>query len=319
MLGMNKPRVSVIMNCLNGEKYLREAIESAYAQTYKNWEIIFWDNASTDKSAEIAKSFDEKIRYFRSDENYCVGKVRNLALAQAKGEFIAFLDCDDIWLPEKLEKQIPCFENNPEVALVFCDAIYFNDRGTICQIYKKFKPPRGKIFRQLFKKYFLCMVSVVIRKHAIEDEKWFDERVNFFEDAGFFLRIAYNSPLDYIDEPLVRYRVHRDSGTFRDYAQLASEKELFLNDCLQEFPGFEEKYQEEIKIFNDQVFLQRALGEWLSFRPAKARKLFRQIKPRRLLVYCLFVLTFFSPSFFNLLLNFNYLLKNSFNWYRFQG
>jgi len=100
MPGMNKPRVSVIMNCLNGEKYLREAIESAYAQTYKNWEIIFWDNASTDKSAEIAKSFDEKIRYFRSDENYCVGKVRNLALAQAKGEFIAFLDCDDTWLPE---------------------------------------------------------------------------------------------------------------------------------------------------------------------------------------------------------------------------
>jgi glycosyltransferase involved in cell wall biosynthesis len=314
---MNEPRVSVIMNCLNGEKYLREAIESVYAQSYKNWEIIFWDNASTDKSAEIAKSFDEKIRYFRSDETYCVGKVRNLALAQATGEFIAFLDCDDIWHPEKLEKQIPCFENNPEVALVFCDAIYFNDRGVICQIYKKFKPPRGIIFRELFRKYFLCIVSVMIRRSAIQNMKWFDERVDFFEDAGLFLRIAYSNPLDYVDEPLVRYRVRRDSGTFKDYNLLASEKELFLNDCSQEFPDFEKNYAEEIRIFKDQVALQKGLGAWLTAQPEEARKIFRQIRPRRLLVYCLVVLTFFPPTFFYLLLNLNYRLKNRFNWYRF--
>ena len=72
---MNKPRVSVIMNCLNGEKYLREAIECAYAQTYKNWEIIFWDNASSDQSVKIARSFDQKVKFFSNKDRKC--KVNN--------------------------------------------------------------------------------------------------------------------------------------------------------------------------------------------------------------------------------------------------
>ncbi|MEK7079138.1 MAG: glycosyltransferase, partial [Patescibacteria group bacterium] len=69
------PKVSIIMNCFNGSKYLRESIDSVYAQTYRNWEIIFWDNASTDNSAEIAKNYDSRLRYFRSERNYpLVGK-----------------------------------------------------------------------------------------------------------------------------------------------------------------------------------------------------------------------------------------------------
>src|SRR5574337_499452 len=106
------PSVSVIMNCLNSSKYLREAIDSVYAQTYKDWEIIFWDNASIDNSAEIAKGYDSKLRYFRSEETVILGKVRNYAIEKARGEFIAFLDCDDLWLANKLERQIPFFKKN---------------------------------------------------------------------------------------------------------------------------------------------------------------------------------------------------------------
>ncbi len=119
------PLISVIMNCLNCAKYLKEAIDSVYAQTYTNWEIIFWDNASTDRSAEIARSYDGRLRYFRGSETVPLGEARNRALEQARGEFIAFLDCDDLWMPQKLEKQLPLFDD-PEVGLVFSDSIIFN-------------------------------------------------------------------------------------------------------------------------------------------------------------------------------------------------
>ena len=100
------PLVSVIMNCLNGEQYLREAIDSVYAQTYDNWEIIFWDNASYDGTKKIAKSYDSKLKYFKSEVTSILGAARVLAVEKAKGEYFAFLDCDDIWYKEKLDKQM---------------------------------------------------------------------------------------------------------------------------------------------------------------------------------------------------------------------
>ena len=151
------------MNCFNGERYLRDAIDSVINQTYKDWEIIFWDNGSTDKSAEIAKLFGNRMQYFYTPTTSPLGKARNLAIQKAQGKYIAFLDCDDIWMPQKLEKQINLLESDTEIALVFSDAIYFNENGILCQIYLKFKPPRGKIFNALFRKYFLCISSVILR------------------------------------------------------------------------------------------------------------------------------------------------------------
>lgn len=119
------PLVSVIMHCLNCEKYRRDALNSAYTQTYPHGEIIFWDNASTDGSREIAQSYDNRLRYFQGDETIPLGAARHKALEQAQGEYSAFLDCDDVWMPEKLEKPPPLFDN-PDVGVVCCDAVYFN-------------------------------------------------------------------------------------------------------------------------------------------------------------------------------------------------
>ena len=119
------PKVSVLMNCLNGGRYLREAFDSVFAQTYKDWEIIFWDNASTDNSVEIARSYGDRVRVFNSVSTQVLGRARNFAVNQARGKYIAFLDCDDIWLPQKLEKQMALFENDPELGLVFSDVFSF--------------------------------------------------------------------------------------------------------------------------------------------------------------------------------------------------
>ena len=93
----NRPLVTVVMNCYNGEKYLRMALDSVVEQTYTNWEIIFWDNQSKDKSAEIFKSYkDNRFKYFYAHEHTTLYKARNLAINRAKGDFISFLDVKEI-------------------------------------------------------------------------------------------------------------------------------------------------------------------------------------------------------------------------------
>ena len=108
----NYPSVSVIMNCHNGEKYLKESVRSVINQSYKNWELIFWDNVSTDNSKEIVESFiDKRIKYFCSKKFTNLYEARNLAIEKASCNYIAFLDTDDKWSADKLEKQINFLNN----------------------------------------------------------------------------------------------------------------------------------------------------------------------------------------------------------------
>ena len=125
---LEEPRVSIIMNCYNGEKYLREAIDSVYAQSYKNWEIIFWDNASTDSTSQIAQSYDSRLKYFRSEINTHLGPARNMALEKAKATYIAFLDSDDIYLPFTLKRQVELMES-ADYGLVYAETLVIDENG----------------------------------------------------------------------------------------------------------------------------------------------------------------------------------------------
>ena len=133
---MIKPLVSIIVNCYNGEKYLQGAINSIYAQSYQNWEIIFWDNNSNDSSAEIALSCDKKLRYYKSQSTTPLGKARTQAVSKAKGEYLAFLDCDDLWHEKKLEKQVDKIINSQDVGLVCCKANFISESGKFIKIGK---------------------------------------------------------------------------------------------------------------------------------------------------------------------------------------
>ncbi len=268
------PLVSILMNCLNSSKYLREAIDSVYAQTYQNWEIIFWDNASTDNSAEIAKSYDEKLRYFRSDKVYPLGQVRNWAIEQAKGKYIAFLDCDDIWFREKLEKQIPLFERNPKVGLVFCDTIFFDAEGREQQLYKKERPHRGQVFKELFKRYFLSMETVVVRREVLDGlSEWFDMRFNMIEETDLFLRIAYQGwEFDYVDEPLAKWRIHPESWTFAKKHLFPKEREMMLQKFSVAFKDFEKKFKKEIFLMRGKIQYGYALVDWEEGKTKAVRK-----------------------------------------------
>ncbi len=243
------PKVSVIMNCYNGEKYLREAIDSIYAQTYTNWEIIFWDDASSDGSAEIAKSYDSRLRYFRGKKSISLGQARNMALEKAEGELIAFLDQDDLWMPDKLEMQIPLFQTDNEIGIVIADAYRFGDKGfKVHRIYGKKKPPTGFVFRELLKSYFIPLPTVIIRRKTLEYlTYWFDERYTMNEEADLFIRIAYNYKLAYVDKPLGKARIHNDCWTFSHPLSLPHEWKMIIDTYAQMFADFHDNYSDEIR------------------------------------------------------------------------
>lgn len=207
--------VSVIMNCLNGEKYLNEAIDSVYAQTYKDWEIIFWDNASTDSSAEIARSYDERLRYFKGEETIPLGAARNKALKNCRGEYVAVLDCDDVWFPAKLKKQMSLFQKNPEIAVVYSACQTIDSNG--CALEKtKWKFYRGMIFDDLLRHHFIPPSCTIVMKrkyiHAVGAFSKYSASIDF----DLLLKLAFRYPFDFVDEILALYRMHNQAISF-DY------------------------------------------------------------------------------------------------------
>lgn len=266
------PAVSVIMNCLNCERDLAEAIGSVFAQTFDDWEIVFWDNGSTDRSAEIAQGFGERVRYFRATETVPLGAARNLAIAKARGEFIAFLDCDDVWLPEKLERQVALFRANPRVGLVCTDTVMFTGAKELNRLFEHAHPARGRVFRELMTTQWISMSSAVIRRSALDGmDHWFDESLNVCEEADVFYRIAWDWELDHVDAPLTRWRVHGANTTFRKFGQFAEETLRILDKHRAMYPGYDEQYADLVALLRRRAAFQRAVALWREGRGAEAR------------------------------------------------
>lgn len=273
------PKVSVIINCYNGEKYLREAIDSIYAQTYTDWEIIFWDDASTDRSADIAKSYDDRLKYHTGAKAVSLGQARNRAIEKSQGEYIAILDQDDMWLPDKLELQVPLFECNPSVGLVFSDAVdFFQDTGRSISHFLNLNlmPPRGMIFGYLFifSNYPISMPTAVFRKKALDSlSGWFDERYRFAEEYDLFLRMSYKWGCDYVNKPLAVYRIHDSNNTKIFHREIADELESIMAKSLNDYPELVLEYKKEIKINKSTAARQLAKSLWQRGQTGQARSL----------------------------------------------
>ena len=203
------PKVSVIMNCYNSDRFLKEAIDSIYAQTYENWEIVFWDNRSTDDSAAIAKSYDDRLRYFLADEFLPLYAARNKALEKARGEYIAFLDCDDEWLPEKLERQMKIFEEHSQIGFIYSNYYVVNRRRKAKKLYHRDIQPEGKILKSQCASYSIGLLTVIFRASLLNDvDEWFDISFKISGDLELFLRLLMLTDAYYIAEPLASYRIH---------------------------------------------------------------------------------------------------------------
>jgi glycosyltransferase involved in cell wall biosynthesis len=225
----NYPLVSVIVNCYNGETYLRDSIKSILDQSYKNFEIIFWDNQSKDQSASIYKSFnDKRLKYYYSKKYTSLYEARNLAIKKSKGKYIAFLDTDDLWVKNKLILQIKKLENE-KVSLVYSNYYILNQlTGLKKKFYKKILP-EGIIYKKLLKNYFIGICTVVIKKDFfLKKKNLFNKRYNIIGDFDLFTRISKKNYFASIQEPLSIYRIHNNSFSNQNYLMHINELKLWL-------------------------------------------------------------------------------------------
>ncbi len=274
------PKISVVMNCYNGGTYLRHALDSIYAQTISNWEIIFWDNASTDESAAIAQSYDSRLKYYRSPSTTPLGSARNSALRKVTGEYVTFLDTDDKWLPSKLELQLAMMEENPRLGLSHTDVVcYFQSDDLQVRHFDilKQKPARGRVFGHLLRVNEIAMPSVMLRTAALlQQNEWFDERFEIYPDYDLFRRIAYNWECDYIDKPLAIYRVHGTSSSAVNHQRAAWELNETIKKFCGMFPAIHSDYPDEVLYLKVMVAYQRAKSHWRLGEGGVARAIFRQ-------------------------------------------
>jgi len=203
-----KPLVSVVIPTYNGASYIREAVDSALAQKYQPLEVIVVDDGSTDNTEDVLKPVMGRIRYIKKANGGPAG-ARNAGIKEAKGEFIAFLDGDDVWEPHKLTWQMPAFEN-ANVGLAYANVSVMDEGGNPLEHTIRLAKSEGLVFEDLFRKNFIPTSTVVARKSCIEKAGYFDENRELIsvEDYDLWLKIAANHRVRRVDMVLAKYRRH---------------------------------------------------------------------------------------------------------------
>ena len=226
----NQPLVSIIINCYNGETFLHESINSVLSQTYKNWEIIFWDNRSTDKSAKIFKSYnDRRFNYYYAPRHTLLYEARNEAIKKSKGDFIAFLDVDDLWNENKLELQMPLFKDS-EVGVVYGNLYIINKKLNTKKIFLKRKKPKGFILDDLLKNYCTFLTTIIIRKNFLVNyQPIFNNSFNIIGDFDLMIRMSTKYKFDCVEKPIASYIIHGKNESLLNKDKQVEELKIWQN------------------------------------------------------------------------------------------
>ncbi len=242
-------KVSIVMNCYNGEQYLKEALESIIKQTYKNWELIFWDNQSTDKSASIFKSYtDSRFKYYYAPIHTDLGEARKNAIEKTTGEWIAFLDVDDMWLPDKLSEQIKIINHykDDNIGLVYGKTYFLemNGKNKIYFIYQKSDREllEGHIFKDLLLKGdFIPFSTAIVNKKAYEEVGGFSSYFKFAEDYYLFVLIAEKYIVKAVKKRIAIYRLHPGNLTKKMFDIAFCEEIRILSSFVSDYPDIQKR------------------------------------------------------------------------------
>jgi glycosyltransferase involved in cell wall biosynthesis len=235
------PRLSVIVNCFNGERYLDRALASIAAQTFGSWEIVFWDNASTDGSAAIARRYAPRLRYFRGEHNVPLGAARNLAVQQARGEFVTLLDTDDEYFPDSLERLARAMDST-SADVCYGGVVKIDASDNV--IGQEIPPARdGDLLDALLRQFDIWVPAVIFRRAVLaETGLGFDPSVTASEEYCLFVQLAATRRMRSLAEAFARYRVHEGALTNRSADRWADEREYTLARVVAAHPGIERKY-----------------------------------------------------------------------------
>ncbi len=241
------PLVSVVMASYNYERFLLETIEGVLNQSCKDLELIIVDDGSKDSSPQIIKSYQEKDKRVRGifhSENKGIARTFNDGIDQAAGKFMATMGSDDVWVENKLKKQLEVLKGN-ENLVVYSDSMIIDAQSNMVaepvdkkvNASKKKRKKSGNIFRELLGGNFVCGSSVLFKKDNIRNIRY-DEQLKYVNDYKFVLDLARKYEFYFIPEPLIKYRVHGKNVTLRDREGWLRDFALFGKYLL-------EKYEDE--------------------------------------------------------------------------
>lgn len=300
------PKVSVIIPTFNRSQLISESIDSVFSQTYKNFEIIIIDDGSTDNTKKVIeyyiKTYGDKIRYFYQD-NQGAASARNKGLDVARGEYIAFLDTDDIWLPKKLEKQVNILDECKEISLVYSNVIIINDHN---KVINSGLCKRNFLSGKVYEKTLLWRVGCgspptwLVRKKCFDEIGKFDPDFVMAHDRDMIIRLSKEYQMYGIKEPLVKIRQHKLTSRVRGIP--AEKKEYYhfklLNKLFKRIdPSLNIRIRK--KMISHYFFLSGlAYLKEMDIISAR-RKFFESFRnyPYKCGAYCYFALTFLGSDF----------------------
>lgn len=209
------PLISVIMTSYNHRKYISEAIESVLGQTFGDIELIVVDDASQDDSQDIIRKFqrtDPRIRPVFHKQNLGISRTTNHGFASAKGEYIAYIQSDDVWMTHKLQEQLRVL-NRDRSLIVWSDGLIIDGEGKengelFTERYRAAKRKKsGDIFLELARGNFICVQSLIFKAEYTRDIR-FDPRCRYANDYKFMIDLSSRHPFHFIPDPLIKYRIH---------------------------------------------------------------------------------------------------------------
>ena len=242
-----QPAVSVIMPTYNRADYLKKAVQSILDQTFNNFELVIINNYSTDDTLEVINAFnDSRIKVINFKNGGVIAKSRNQGIMQSVGKYIAFLDDDDLWCPDKLELQIKYMDEHPEFDLVYSNALIIDEHGNKNGLLKDSKDAKtGHVFLDLLYENFIPVLTVLMKREIIETNGVFNEdpSMRAAEDFEYWLRTSLKFNFGYIDKALTLYRIHSESVSMAINRPLLRQKTLQRFMFKKEVP---EKYYKNI-------------------------------------------------------------------------
>ncbi len=288
--------LSINLCCFNSEKYLRETLESVVNQTYKDWELVIINDGSSDSTEAIILEYIDKGYpiVYHSQENKGLGFSRNKALELSRGEFVAFLDHDDMWLPEKAERQVSAFLNNRDADFAYTN-FYVLENGDKKVSFSK-RQPDGHVFERFLHHYPVAVLTVMVRREALNGlGGFFDRRLHLAEEYDLFMRLLCKSKAVYVDTPLAVYRVHPDMSSIKFFEKWPEEMAYIMDKLKRMDNTLEEKYSAGFRYLNAKIGYYRARSEMAKSNRISARQYLNPFKWTDNKFLLLYLMTYLHP------------------------
>ncbi|TAW14809.1 glycosyltransferase family 2 protein [Rhizobium ruizarguesonis] len=207
------PAITIIIPTFNRSALIGEAIDSVLQQTFGDFELIVVDDGSTDNTRDIVTGFTDSRLVFVQQENAGRSAARNRAIAMARGKYIAFLDSDDAYLRDKLERQVRFMEENPRIGMIYTSAKCIDAEGNILKNHTYVASVSGHIYRQIafFRPVTITLPTVMLRREVLDTIGGFDEKMERFEDTDLWRRISKRYEVGAITHPTCLLRTHNDN------------------------------------------------------------------------------------------------------------